>query len=46
MIDELIMKLTTTIFQIKLDKLTAEQEIRQKEDEIINTIEVASSICT
>jgi hypothetical protein len=45
-IDELIMQIITTIFQMKTDKLIAEKEIRFKEEEVVNTITLASSICT
>lgn len=31
---------------MKLDKIIAEQEITIKEEEVVNTIQLASSICT
>lgn len=46
MVDEVVMKMVTAVFQMKLDKLIAEQEIVTKEEEVVNTIQLASSICT
>lgn len=45
-IDELLMQIITIIFQMKIDKLIAEKEINSKEEEVVNTITLASSICT
>lgn len=46
LIDELVMKMSIACFQMKLDKIVAEQEIKKKEKEVISTISLSSSICT